>query len=281
MSILSRTASSLDRRFGWALPKPIAILTLVGLRTRLRHENLYDTETVHPLPPAGETPERARAPAPGRSYNDPPRLGWARSAPASAGTWRRTHLPGRAARHPRAESSSAASSSRGGVHPGDDAEPPRGRVAPVRGARLVQPRQERGRTSVGGLARRGGRLGRGSDAHPANTPRPDLGRRPDHAADVRHGRQPLVGRVADLRERAGIADALRSGESGKIRVDENGLLPQTSSSTSTSRAWPATSGSGSASSTRSSRSSTTRSATRSRPTTCPGTTSGSTTPHAS
>ena len=79
MSILSRTASSLDRRFGWArLPKPIAILTLVGLRTRLRHENLHDTETVHPLPPAGETPERARrARTLDGSYNDlsSPRMG--------------------------------------------------------------------------------------------------------------------------------------------------------------------------------------------------------------
>src|SRR5919204_5603009 len=37
-------AETLDRRIGWdKLPLPIAILTLVGLRQRLREENLYDT----------------------------------------------------------------------------------------------------------------------------------------------------------------------------------------------------------------------------------------------
>jgi hypothetical protein len=37
-------AAEADRRFGWArLPKPLGILTLIGIRTRLREENLYDT----------------------------------------------------------------------------------------------------------------------------------------------------------------------------------------------------------------------------------------------
>src|SRR6185295_17742152 len=43
-SLLRGTADSLDRRVGWdKLPLPAGLLTLVGLRDRLRKENLYDT----------------------------------------------------------------------------------------------------------------------------------------------------------------------------------------------------------------------------------------------
>jgi hypothetical protein len=43
-SLIESAASAVDRRVGWdKLPRPLAILTLVGLRGRLRHENLYDT----------------------------------------------------------------------------------------------------------------------------------------------------------------------------------------------------------------------------------------------
>ena len=42
--LLTVTAGALDRRFGWdRLPRPLGVLTLVGLRTRLRERNLYDT----------------------------------------------------------------------------------------------------------------------------------------------------------------------------------------------------------------------------------------------
>ena len=42
--LLAATAGALDRRFGWdRLPRPLGVLTLVGLRTRLREQNLYDT----------------------------------------------------------------------------------------------------------------------------------------------------------------------------------------------------------------------------------------------
>ena len=42
--LLIATASALDRRFGWdRLPLPLGVFTLAGLRTRLREENLYDT----------------------------------------------------------------------------------------------------------------------------------------------------------------------------------------------------------------------------------------------
>ena len=51
MSFLSplivKTAAALDRRFGWdRLPRFLGVYTVAGIRTRLRHENLYDTETV-------------------------------------------------------------------------------------------------------------------------------------------------------------------------------------------------------------------------------------------
>jgi len=58
MGLLTRTAGALDRRFGWDhLPKWIGILTLAGLRTRLRKENLYNTETAPPVPAAEPVPD--------------------------------------------------------------------------------------------------------------------------------------------------------------------------------------------------------------------------------
>ena len=63
-------AAALDRRFGWdRLPRPLGILTLVGLRTRLRERNLYDTGVGGSLraPPGGATASRRID----GSYNDP------------------------------------------------------------------------------------------------------------------------------------------------------------------------------------------------------------------
>jgi hypothetical protein len=41
--LLTSTASALDRRIGWdRLPRPLGVVTLVGLRLRLRERNLYD-----------------------------------------------------------------------------------------------------------------------------------------------------------------------------------------------------------------------------------------------
>jgi hypothetical protein len=56
VGLLSSISSRLDRRFGWDdLPLPFGALTLIGLRQRLRRENLYDTGTGVPVepPPAG------------------------------------------------------------------------------------------------------------------------------------------------------------------------------------------------------------------------------------
>jgi hypothetical protein len=42
--LLTTTATALDRWFGWdRLPVPLGVVTLLGLRNRLREENLYDT----------------------------------------------------------------------------------------------------------------------------------------------------------------------------------------------------------------------------------------------
>ena len=42
--VFAGLAEGADRRFGWSrLPKPLGILTLIGLRTRLRERNLHDT----------------------------------------------------------------------------------------------------------------------------------------------------------------------------------------------------------------------------------------------
>ena len=44
MSLYNSTAEKLDRRFGWdKLPLPLAMLVLIGLRNILRAKNLYDT----------------------------------------------------------------------------------------------------------------------------------------------------------------------------------------------------------------------------------------------
>jgi hypothetical protein len=68
--LLTSTAGALDRRFGWdRLPRPLGVITLVGLRTRLREENLYDTGPGGAKPADDGAPRSART-ADG-SYNDP------------------------------------------------------------------------------------------------------------------------------------------------------------------------------------------------------------------
>lgn len=75
---------ALDRHVGWVrLPRPLAAVTLIGLRQRLREKNLYDTETAVSIEPVSTGP---RGPADPRqvavrtvdgSYNDVdwPRMG--------------------------------------------------------------------------------------------------------------------------------------------------------------------------------------------------------------
>jgi hypothetical protein len=60
--LLISTSSVLDRRYGWArMPKWIGVFTLVGLRSRLRRENLYDTgKGAAAAGPGGERAKTAR-----------------------------------------------------------------------------------------------------------------------------------------------------------------------------------------------------------------------------
>ncbi len=67
--LLTSTASALDRRFGWdRLPRPLGVLTLVGLRTRLRERNLYDTGAGGAQAPANGAAHDSRSLD--GSYND-------------------------------------------------------------------------------------------------------------------------------------------------------------------------------------------------------------------
>ena len=74
MSILARLlqgpAQVLDRRVGWdRLPKPVGVLVLVGLRERLRRRNLHDTEGGRALP-APPKPDDVNARTIDGTWND-------------------------------------------------------------------------------------------------------------------------------------------------------------------------------------------------------------------
>src|SRR4051812_8148699 len=68
--LLTSAASALDRRYGWdKLPLPLGVLTLIGIRTRLRKENLYDTGESDAKPSAPDGRERTERTMDG-SWND-------------------------------------------------------------------------------------------------------------------------------------------------------------------------------------------------------------------
>ena len=68
--MLSGPAQFLDRRLGWdRLPKPVGILALVGLRERLRRRNLHDTETGRPVTPPPR-PDDLEVRQPDGTWND-------------------------------------------------------------------------------------------------------------------------------------------------------------------------------------------------------------------
>jgi hypothetical protein len=68
--LLMSAASALDRRYGWdKLPMPLGVLTLIGLRTRLRKENLYDTGESDAKPAPADGSERTARTTDG-SWND-------------------------------------------------------------------------------------------------------------------------------------------------------------------------------------------------------------------
>ncbi|MGI9112163.1 MAG: peroxidase family protein [Gaiellaceae bacterium] len=69
--LLTATAAALDRRFGWdRLPRPLGVVTLVGLRTRLRQQNLHDTGTVKSVRPHASGDRHLRTRTLDGSYND-------------------------------------------------------------------------------------------------------------------------------------------------------------------------------------------------------------------
>ena len=72
MGLLDRISLRLDRRYGWdRLPRPLGVLTLIGIRQRLRRRNLYDTGPGAPTQPAPPGDDRHLTARTGDgSYND-------------------------------------------------------------------------------------------------------------------------------------------------------------------------------------------------------------------
>jgi Animal haem peroxidase len=72
--LLTTTADFLDRAIGWQkLPRSIGLLTLAGLRTRLRERNLHDTNTARPAESsrsAGSRPPHLKARTVDGTHND-------------------------------------------------------------------------------------------------------------------------------------------------------------------------------------------------------------------
>jgi hypothetical protein len=68
---LEALAERLDRRYGWErLPPPLGLATLLGLRHRLQRENLHDTGTPATVRPPAWQPRYATARTPSGVYND-------------------------------------------------------------------------------------------------------------------------------------------------------------------------------------------------------------------
>ena len=229
MSLLTGVAERLDRRFGWdKLPLPLGA-----------------ADPDRPAqPPARAEPLRHR-PRPARPARCPdhPRYLTARTLDGtfndlddplmgSLGSRFGRNVPldrdgtragGEAARaEPASRQPGAADARR--VLARDDAQPARRRVDPVRGPRLVQPRQERaGQPVLIPLA--------DDDPWPAH-PMEIMRTRPDPSASD-NGAPTFVtddthwwdGSQIYGRDGA-FADGLRSGEHGKLRIDEHGLPPQ-------------------------------------------------------
>ena len=162
-----------------------------------------------------------------------------RSAAASAATCRSTRRPPSrttALLEPNPRTVSRELLTRDEFQPGDDAEPARRRVDPVRGARLVQPRQERAGEPVADRSSRTTTRGpstRCRSSARAATRAPTRAGPPTFVTDD----TPLVGRLADLRPRRRRSPtALRAGERRQAADRRaTGCCPPTSRRTSTSR----------------------------------------------
>ena len=74
--LLSSTAAALDRRFGWdRLPRPLGVVTLVGLRVRLRERNLFDTGAGGAVAAGNGAPYDRRLPDGSHNDLDAPAMG--------------------------------------------------------------------------------------------------------------------------------------------------------------------------------------------------------------
>ena len=218
-----------DRRIGWEkLPWPLGLLVVLGLRFRLRAKNLYDSgRGVLDVPPAGDEwhVDHLTARTIDGTYNDldDPLMGaigsrFGRNVPLDL---RRRRSPARA--EPAHRQPRAAHAHR--VHPGDDAQPPRRRLDPVRGARLVQPRPERDREPLEDRSRRRRPVAAAPDGDPADAQGSE--QRPERAG--RHSSPPTRIGGTPRRSTAAIptfARAIRSGEGGRLRITPQGLLPE-------------------------------------------------------
>ena len=219
MGLLSKTAGFLDRRFGWdRLPRPLGVLTLVGLRHTLRKKNLYDTGASDAVAPTAGTRGRARSTG-ATTTSGQPAMGmigqrFGRNVPVAITEPER--LPDMLEPNPRLVSRELLT--RDEFKPGDDRERPCRRLAPVRGARLAQPRQNDGREPF--------EVELASDDPWPERPmriartRPDPTTRRRDAADLRHHRLALVGRLADLRQRRGVR-----ARSARARAASSGSTP--------------------------------------------------------
>ena len=93
--LLMSAASALDRRYGWdKLPLPLGVLTLIGLRTRLRKENLYDTGESDAKPTPADGRERTERLTDG-SYNDLVEAGDGHASASASGATCRSRRPSR------------------------------------------------------------------------------------------------------------------------------------------------------------------------------------------
>ena len=242
-NLYSSLTEGVDRRRGWyTLPWPLGCSSLLGLRFRLRAANLYDSGR-GPLdvPPAGDErhADHLTARTLDGTYNDleDPLMGalgsrFGRNVPlehAFPEPDDRLLEP-----NPRRVSLRAADARR--VQAGDDPQPARRRVDPVRGARLVQPRPERDREPVARSTLATDDPGREQPMEIQRT-RTRSERRSDRAADLRHRRHALVGRLADLRQRPGVRarDPQRARAAGCGIDAERAAARARSRRTSTSR----------------------------------------------
>ena len=230
MGLFTNVAERIDRRWGWDhLPLPVAMLVLIGLRNRLRAE-----EPLRHGPRPARQARRVRPPAlpdraharrhvqrPRRPADGQPRqpLRPQRPARATRSASRRTGCSSRTRGSSAASCSRATSSSRRR----------RSTCSPARGSSS--------RCTTGSATARTRRRTRGSCRSPTTTrgpstrcrssargrdPSADPSGPPTFVTDDTHwwdGSQ-IYGRDPAF------ADALRSGEHGKLRIDEHGLPPQ-------------------------------------------------------